>query len=191
MCYKIHGYPPGFKHKKNPTNKSAPANNDKNLNTVKPVVAHLAINDSTSTDDNSAILSTLSKDQIQSVIAYFNSQLQPSRASYPSTSTGTITALPGMAFSSSIIGFIRVLRATGNILNSSSWIVDSGATHHVSHDKSIFESLTDSLNKPVTLPTGQNINIRGIGLIRLNEYLLLTNVLFIPLFKPTEYQSVN
>lgn len=33
-CYKIHGYPPGFKHKKNPTDKSS--YDDKQTNTVKP-----------------------------------------------------------------------------------------------------------------------------------------------------------
>ena len=56
-CYKIHGYPPCFKHKKNPSDKPAPASNDKHLNTVKPVVAQLAINDSTSTNDNSTAMS--------------------------------------------------------------------------------------------------------------------------------------
>lgn len=41
----------------------------------------------------------------------------------------------------------------------------------------------DSINKSVTLPTGQNINIEGIGQIRLNEYMLLANVLYIPDFR--------
>lgn len=88
-----------------------------------------------------------------------------------------------MAFSSSTIGFVGILRATGNVLSSASWIIDSGATHHVSHDKDLFESLSDSLNRSVTLPIGQNINIKGIGQIRLNEYLRLTNVLYIPDFR--------
>ena len=88
-----------------------------------------------------------------------------------------------MDFSSSTIGFVGILRATGNVLSSALWIIDSGATHHVSHDKDLFESLSDSLNRSVTLPTGQNINIKGISQIRLNEYLLLTNVLYIPDFR--------
>ncbi|XP_013594803.1 PREDICTED: uncharacterized protein LOC106302955 [Brassica oleracea var. oleracea] len=70
-CYKIHGYPPGFKHKKNPNDKSPPT--DKQSNNVKPVVAQLAINDSKQIDDT--VLNTLSKDQIQSVIEYFNNHL--------------------------------------------------------------------------------------------------------------------
>lgn len=178
-CYKIHGYPPGFKHKKNPNDKYSPT--DKQSNNVKPVVAQLAINDSKQIDDT--VLNTLSKDQIQSVIEYFNNHLQSSQANHASTSTGTITALPSMAFSSSTIGFVGILRATGNVLSFASWIIDSGATHHVSHDKDLFESLSDSLNRSVTLPTGQNINIKRIGQIRLNEYLLLTNVLYIPDFR--------
>lgn len=70
-CYKIHGYPPGFKHKKNPNDKSPPT--DKQSNNVKPVVAQLAINDSKQIDDT--VLNTLSKDQIQSVIEYFNNHI--------------------------------------------------------------------------------------------------------------------
>lgn len=175
-CYKIHGYPPNFKHKKNPSS-------EKQGNNVKPVVAQLTANDSKRVEDTSAILNTLSKDQIQSVIDYFNAQLQPSQVNYASTSTGTITAMPGMAFSSSTIVFVGILRATDNVLSSTSWIIDSGATHHVSHDRALFESFTESVNRSVTLLTGQNITIKGIGQIRLNEYLLLNNVLYIPDFR--------
>ena len=175
-CYKIHGYPPGFKHKK-------PIQSDKSGNTMKPVVAQLAISDTKQVDSSSDLLNTFSQDQIQGVIEYFNAQLQPSQTSVASTSNGTITTLPGMTLSSSTIGFIGILRATTNVLTSTSWIVDSGATHHDSHDRNLFENLTDSINKSVTLPTGQNINIEGIGQIRLNEYFLLTNVLYIPDFR--------
>ena len=87
-----------------------------------------------------------------------------------------------MAFSSSTIGFVGVVRVTCNVLPSASWIVDSGAIHHVSQDRRLFENLTDSYDKSVTLPTCQNINIKGIGQIRFNDYLRLKNVLFILVF---------
>lgn len=107
---------------------------------MKPVVAHLAISDTKQIDSSSALLNTLSQDQIQGVIEYFNAQLQPSQTSIASTSTGTITTLPGMTLSSSTFGFIGILRATTNVLTCTSWIADSGATHHVSHERNLFET---------------------------------------------------
>ncbi|CAA7021058.1 unnamed protein product [Microthlaspi erraticum] len=119
-----------------------------------------------SNNDNSysGIVNTLSKDQIQEVIAYFSSQLQTYALQHTSTSTsgGTITALPGMAFSSSTLCFVGILKATGNALSSKSWIIDSGATHHVCHDRSMFVGLSDSLNRSVRLPTGIGVKIAGI-----------------------------
>lgn len=104
-------------------------------------------------------------------------------ASTPSTSMGPITALPDMAFSTSSLCFVGILRATGNCLTSQSWTTDSGATHHVSHDRNLFLSLIDTLDRSVALPTRICVKIKGIGHIHLNEYLILNNVLFIPDFR--------
>lgn len=179
-CYKIHGYPVGFKHKTKPVS-TIPGN---------PVVAQMALTDSVvinnNTTDQSVTGQSLSQDQIQEVIAYFNSPLSSpmDQSSIASTSGATITALPGMAFSSSTLRFVGILRATGNTLSSKSLIVDSGATHHVSHDKTLFVSMSENFtDKSVTLPTGPDIKIAGIGQIRLNESLILHNVLYIPDFR--------
>lgn len=70
-CYKILGYPVGFKHKmKTPTT-------SRNLAvTNKPVVAQLALTESDSADKNCfSQPNVLTHDQIQGVITYFNSQL--------------------------------------------------------------------------------------------------------------------
>ncbi|XP_024013061.1 uncharacterized protein LOC112087269 [Eutrema salsugineum] len=174
MCYKIHGYPPNLKHKQKQST-------DKASGSTKPVVAQVALNDSTSQAQTSVnMINTLTKNQIQEVIAYFNSQLQPSAdsvntGSVASLPSGTITALPGMAFSSSTLCFVGVMRSTNNKLSTASWIVDSGATHHVSHDRSLFESLSESVNKSVTLPTGLGVNIAGFGTVRLGDQLVLKN----------------
>ncbi|CAA7017765.1 unnamed protein product [Microthlaspi erraticum] len=151
-CYKIHGYPIGFKHKgKQQPEKSTHAA-PKSQSSTKPVVAQLQ-----------------------------NSQPQNSVASSSFTG-GTITALPGMAFSTSMLCFVGILKATGNALSSQSWIIDSGATHHVCHDKELFIELSDSVNRSMTLPTGIGVNIAGIGTIKLNTSLVLHNVLYIPYF---------
>lgn len=100
-----------------------------------------------------------------------------------STSGGTITALPGIAFSSFTLCFVDMLRATRNALFSESWIVDSSATHHVAHSRELFVELSDAINTSVTLPTGLGIKIAGIGSIRLSDSLILKNVLYLPDFR--------
>lgn len=175
---KIHGYPPGFKHKKPQTEKSGYA--DKQNAASKSVVAQVAVNDQTGNVEPSP---TMSKDQIEGLFAYFNSPLKTDQTMIPSTSGGSITPLRGMTFSSYTIGFVGILRATGNVLSLQSWIIDSGATHHVSHDKSLFVNLTASMDISVSLPTRIDIQIAGIGQIHLNKYLILNNVLYIPDFR--------
>ncbi|CAA7044670.1 unnamed protein product [Microthlaspi erraticum] len=186
-CYKIHGYPIGFKHKsKQQSDKQGFSASKPQNNQNKPVVAQLAMSPAGSNDNNlPEIINTLSKDQIQGVIAYFNSQLQvsPQPVAASPSSGGTITSLPGMAFSSSTLCFVGALGAIGSALSSQSWIIDSGATHHVCHDKTLFMNLSDSLNRAVTLPTGIGVKIAGIGTVKLNEALVLKNVLYIPDFR--------
>jgi len=100
-----------------------------------------------------------------------------------SPSGATITALPGIAFSSSTLRFIGALKATGNVLSSSSWVIDSGATHHVCHDITLFQTLSETMNDSVTLPTGYGVKITGIGSVELSDHMILKNVLYIPDFR--------
>lgn len=118
------------------------------------------------------------------MIAYFNYKLQPLSSSNVASSSGvTITALPGMAYSSSTLRFIAILQATSSVLRSNSWIVDSGATHHVTCDKNRFESLSATLNASVTLPNGLGVKIEGVSCVRLSDHLVLNNVLYVPKFR--------
>ena len=179
-CYKIHGYPASFKHKvKQQPDKQR--YNAKSSGYTKPVVAQMTVSEPVSN-----VINSLTKDQIEGMIAYFNSQMTSQSAQVnclASTSGGTITALPGIAFSSSTLCFVGMLRATSNALCSESWVVDSGATHHVAHNKDLFFELSDALNTSVTLPTGLGIKIAGIGSIRLSDSLTLKNVLYLPDFR--------
>lgn len=178
-CYKIHGYPVGFKHKgKQQSDKNSSAQKHNN---AKPIVAQVRFVDSVS-----QVVNNLTKDQIEGVIAYFNSQLNQQTVQancVASTSGGMITTLPGMAFSSSTLCFVRMLQATRNALCSENWIIDSGTTHHVAHDRNLFIELTDSVSTSVTLPTGLGIKIARTGSIRLHDSLILRNVLYLPDFR--------
>ena len=63
------------------------------------------------------------------------------------------------------------------------WIIDSGATHHVSHDRTLFTDYKPLDHTYVTLPNGYTVTIKGIGCIRLTDSIILFDVLYIPDFK--------
>lgn len=180
-CYKVHGYPPGFKSKR-----AIHADKQPLQMPAKPVVANISLTDNHTNDFTAtSSMTTLTKDQIQGVIEYFSAQMQLSQSpvDIPSTSGGTITTLPGMAFSTKTLCFTGILRTTGHVLSSESWIIDSGVTHHVCYDRSLFSTVSDIQNRTVSVPTGLGVQIVGIGQVQLNEFLILNNVLYIPDFR--------
>ena len=63
--------------------------------------------------------------------------------------------------------------------DSTSWIIDTEATHHVTGDISwLFD--TKTFNCPVGLPNGDTVTASLIGSVRLSDKLTLTGVLFVP-----------
>ena len=63
-----------------------------------------------------------------------------------------------------------------------SWIVDSGASHHMSPDRTLFSTMQD-YSTYVTLANGKAIKATGIGKVEVcfeGKTLALTNVLFVP-----------
>ena len=64
--------------------------------------------------------------------------------------------------------------------NNLLWIVDTGASNHVTNDLSILMNVRTIQNCPVGLPDGQFTNSNQIGSVELNGGLILDNVLFVP-----------
>lgn len=97
--------------------------------------------------DIAGLVGSLSKDHIQDVIAYFNSQLQmPAVQSIigASSSTSNINgiAMNEISFSFSTLRFIGILTVSRSVLTAHTWIIYSGATHNVYHDKNLFMSIS-------------------------------------------------
>lgn len=65
----------------------------------------------------------------------------------------------------------------------SSWILDNGATDHVTHDFSLFFSFHFIKPLSVNLPNGTTASARYCGCVKLSNNLWLYNVLYIPEFK--------
>ena len=73
----------------------------------------------------------------------------------------------------------RVVKSA-NATSSGQWIVDSGATDHMSNDKDFFKSLS-SQNFSIRLADNSSILCKGIGSLELPKLgLSLDNVLFVP-----------
>lgn len=49
------------------------------------------------------------------------------------------------------------------VLVTSSWLLDSGCTHHMMPDLSLFESLDETYSARVKLGNGEYIMVKGVG----------------------------
>nr|AAD25646.1 putative retroelement pol polyprotein [Arabidopsis thaliana] len=179
-CYKKHGFPPGFTPKGKSSDKPP-----------KPqaVAAQVTLSPDKMTGQLETLAGNFSPDQIQNLIALFSSQLQPqivspqTASSQHEASSSQSVAPSGILFSPSTYCFIGILAVSHNSLSSDTWVIDSGATHHVSHDRKLFQTLDTSIVSFVNLPTGPNVRISGVGTVLINKDIILQNVLFIPEFR--------
>ncbi|GER54231.1 retinol-binding protein 4 [Striga asiatica] len=69
-------------------------------------------------------------------------------------------------------------------MNEDSWIVDTGASKHICSNPNLISHCVDiSMPVVVNLPDGSKFEVNKIGEVKLNENLLLKDVLFVPEFK--------
>ena len=116
-----------------------------------------------------SIVSSLTTMQCQQLIQLLTNQLSStSSASTENSSTGP-----------------SVSNFAGNKvkIQNKGWIIDSGATHHVCNDISLFDSSIAVQNVRVTLPTGITVPIDRVGSVILSKDVKLLNVLFVPTFR--------
>ncbi|XP_010419216.1 PREDICTED: uncharacterized protein LOC104704906 [Camelina sativa] len=161
VCYKIHGFPPGWKPKNQRQNSNQRFN--------APAAANLALTESGSEYDREK---ALSPEQLQYLVSYLNSKLQPQQSAghaHTNSSTATITEITSPGSS----GLNPMACQMTEKMNS--WVIDTGATHHVTHDKNLFQHMTPIQDTTVKLANGVGVRIQGLGNIRLNDKLLLTD----------------
>ncbi|XP_019197726.1 PREDICTED: uncharacterized protein LOC109191554 [Ipomoea nil] len=71
----------------------------------------------------------------------------------------------------------------GAVLNSHNyWILDSGATYHITCSLDYFDTCHKVQGLSIKLPNGETVKVTHIGQIRFDENVSLHNVLFIPSF---------
>ncbi|KAL2228047.1 UNVERIFIED_CONTAM: Retrovirus-related Pol polyprotein from transposon TNT 1-94 [Sesamum indicum] len=82
------------------------------------------------------------------------------------------------------VNFAGILLHKTNFHSKEDWIMDSGASAHMSMNQDLFHNLRplDTVNS-VKLPDGSMYNVKKIGDIYISDTLTLKNVLYIPSFK--------
>ena len=177
-CYKLHGYPPGYKFK----NKGGQpfANN---------IIA---------TEYYASELVTLTKAQYQQLVGLLNSQCHfgtqaPLEACLDNThQVATIITQPsmdvqaqnlsGICFSPSLEHSVFSSSINTSHISSYDWILDSGATEHMVHSIHFFTTITSSIQISVRLPNGDMVKVTHVGTIKVSATLTLEHVLYIPSF---------
>ena len=174
-CYKLHGYPPGYKSKINGAGYKA--------SNYQSAAANLFSNSSSQSADPSKPV--MSANQCQQIIDFLHSQF---RITAPSSSSSTPQVNGSSSSSSenpsvaSFNGTVLTSSSHSSSISSSSWILDTGATHHVCCSLKFFHSYTSVHNSFVTLPTGVHTTVTHVGTVYLSPFLILHNVLFVPSF---------
>ena len=148
-------------------------------------------------------LQSFTPQQIQQLIAQFNSQVRVPEHQVPlsvavskatitdhgimaSTSTSGILPFPSrsLTFENDQFKFHNhCLSTLPSFLPSDAWTIDSGASSHVCSDLHMFTTLTPVSSVSVSLPNGTRVLITHTGTIHISASLILYNVLHVPDFQ--------
>ena len=182
-CYKLHGFPPGYKPKGKAQTQMAQTSPLQSQSTsprsfTEPLKGiHYFPSAAAATVGSFPPLVSLSSNQVQQLIAYLSTHLQQQTIDpfeSPSTSGPSISQIYGNNCSTQFFSHPFV--------PSDAWVIDTGATHHVCCNISLFSHSRLVHNTTVTLPNGHVVAINRVGSVRLFDTLNLDNVLFVPMF---------
>ncbi|XP_072080868.1 uncharacterized protein [Arachis hypogaea] len=161
VCYKKHGMPPHLKQG------------------GTSFINNLAAEENPDTD--SSAIGEESKAELEFTLEQKRtllSLLQQSDAQQIQKMIGTTNQVVSLP-SNQGIAFVMSL----NVFSSNAWVIDSGATHHVSFSLDVFQSYYHVDPITVKLPDRTRTNTSIAGTIVFSESFFLNNVLFIPEFK--------
>ena len=153
-CYKIHGYPPGYKFK--------------GKNTSIPHSANQVAVQNSGTETSIAVPANQYQ-QLLALLASHITQNNPVSTEAHDTSNPVESGI--------------VLSAHNSFVHSSShWIIDSGATCHIAHNIASFSSISPTSGIFVTLPNNNRVPVHFIGTVKFNSEFILENVFYVPSF---------
>ncbi|KAK0607139.1 hypothetical protein LWI29_010020 [Acer saccharum] len=169
-CYKLHGYPPGYK----PRQKNNQGN--QGFSSQTQAVAN-QVTDHTSSGWKGSVnnfVQMLNANQYQQLMSMLSNHLTTS------TKASSITENPSTSYATGICFSVSL----NPILSSPEiWIVYSGATSNICSYAPSFTTLHPIQNAFVTLSNHARIQVFFAGTVKLNDDLVLRDVLFLPQFK--------
>ena len=89
-------------------------------------------------------------------------------------------ANPSLGDSTALLAGISCFTA----LHDSSWILDSGASDHMTHDLHLFHSYTPvrGTNHVITIPDGRKVHVQCVDTVLLNNGVALQDIFYFPDF---------
>uniref|UniRef100_A0A2N9GKR9 Integrase catalytic domain-containing protein n=1 Tax=Fagus sylvatica TaxID=28930 RepID=A0A2N9GKR9_FAGSY len=169
-CYKLHGFPPGYKTR----GKHSAAN--------QTSLSHLA-------QPTAAVTDEFSTSQLSQVQAYSHHQASVNTTSshLPSSSMTGIPFCPSTCSSSNFTPNLSHSVFSSHTtphshIKHDSWILDTGATDHMVCSISCLSTVTSTIQAIVELPNGNMVPVTHIGTVKLSSSLILTDVLCVPSF---------
>lgn len=165
-CYFKHGFPSGYQPKTQSTVNNTTSSNDSSF----PTSSNVAANDSS--------IPQLSAETIQQLLSLLPNSSKSTAASAHNVNTAHTAPLH------SSMNHQNTSIEPGTIDPAKDyWILDSGATDHVTHSKKYFTSFRRINPINVSLPDGSIVVANFSGTIEFSPSFKLYNVLYLPTFK--------
>lgn len=188
-CYKKHGHPDrgtqNFVERGPPGNRFAPYNQQRFKGKQIAVAVHSG-QEFENIPSTSSGVPGLTPDQYQQLIHMMNGThiSQNSNNENSVMTAANFAGITSCVLSSSNSSNGNCTCLTSYLTTSNPWILDPGASEHMTYDKSLFLNLT-LLHKPhlITLPNGYKVEVEYAGSVFLLSALTLHNVLLVPAFK--------
>ena len=206
-CYKLYGYPPGYKHKGKPNSNAnqvsypqgqgveVPSNASAQCPISKAQCEQLLALSNTGTDQgaNHHVATVSTSGAISNMLPRApgvlaatgvpSSSISPSdsaNCSFVDTMSGTNSLFP---FTPSLRHSIFSAKVVDReVFHATDWVIDTRATNHMVHSITCFTTITATLNTFVNLPNGEVALVTHVGIVKISEHLTFHNVLCVPSF---------
>jgi hypothetical protein len=179
-CYKLHGYPPGYKFTKG-RNASSSANQVSESDVPQiPLTSEqcqqiLAMIRSKCPERHSSCSACFDRHSRSSILLIW--QVTHQLSSNFLQSSNLNLGDQHSVFSSTSLFQIAIKNSA-----QYPWIIDTGATDHMVCSISFLTTITSTISKQVRLPNGNYAKVTHIGTVRISATLVLTDVLCVPSF---------
>ena len=158
-CYKLHDYPPGHRLANTNLVHQQRPNNPVQTGNEKPSEGPKS--------NHSAFFASLNNDQYSQLLNMLQTHMNTPEIDEASKTKTS---------------YIASTRLSNLVINSC-WIIDSGESSHICHDKFMFKELHSTQNMSAILPTKTRLKVEYPGDISIARQLVLNDVLYIPDFK--------